>query len=595
MSHTVDNLIGHYHRMFSFPGLRALLWESFVAGFFISALIALVSSNMLFSFITLSIIIILSQLLSIEFTFQITPSKRLLDRRRSAGLTFASSMLLFPSFLLALVGFTLAGDPNRVPFATLVISASLVTYLRYFTTYMYVEISHLKALIIALSQSTVLILGAVLLETQMISQIAAILASIIVSILIAELSIYLLKIRAFKLLNLNVIDVSRAFFAGWMGGEPEKLEKALEAEALTDDLEAEVIAVNRKRKRELKTVIIAPKIHAGPFRNLGSSNLPAAIFQKINGELHVPTLVFHGAVSHEKDLVYSRDLELVTSEILKALKQLPSEDIHHASMVVRTPEQMVGGLNFGGQLLVWVSLAPFLSEDLPNKLQLDVDTYAAQRNLRKALLLDTHSCLSSRQPTLEILHSLEDQIRQVVDKLAEKAPSQLEMGVATMDTHGFSSEEIAGLKGVAALLKTASDSQGMILFDSNNMTSELRQLLDECLPKALGAPVEVFTTDTHVLVGIRVKKDYSPIGEKTEKQLIVTRALEALQRAKSDLEPVTMSTVTVRIKNVPVLGAKGIEILGKAGDVMINLARRLLPVTLIGCALLTLLALFAVP
>jgi predicted neutral ceramidase superfamily lipid hydrolase len=595
MSETVENLIGHYHRMFSFPGIRALTVENFSAGIIISGLIALEASNKLLAFITLSTTIILSQLLSTELTFRITPNKILLDRRRSAGLTFASSVLMYPAFLLALIAFNLVGDSNRVPFATLVISASLGIYLRYFTTFMYMEISRLKAFMIAVIQPVILFLGAfILVGTSGNSPFSA-LASIVLAITIAELSIHLLKTRATTSLKINGLELSRAFFAGWMGGEQEKLEKALESQGKREDLEVDVFAVSKANNNDLKTILLAPKIHAGPFRNLGSSDLPGTIYRKIDAEFHVPTFVFHGAVSHERDLVHARDVDRLGNEILKILRQPPAENFHHGSMIPRLANRMVGGLGFDRQLLVWVSLAPFLSEDLPYRLQVDADTSAAQHNLRRASLLDTHSCLSTQIPTQEILNSLEFQIRQIVGELAKKTPSQLEMGVATLDTQGFSPEEIAGLKGVAAFLKTATDSQGIVLFDSNNMTQKLRQLLDEQLPKALGAPVEIFTTDTHVLVGIRVKKDYSPIGEKTEKQLIVTRTLEALRQAKSDLEPVLVSAVTVRIKDLSVLGEKGIEILGGTADVMVKMARRLLPVTLTSCALLTLLALYVAP
>ena len=595
MTKTIENLIGHYHRMFSFPGIRALMIENFSAGLIISGLIALEASNKLLTFIILSTTIILSQLLSTELTFRITPNKKLLDRRRSAGLTFASSVLMYPAFLFAIVGFNLAGNPNRVPFATLVISASLVTYLRYFTSFMYMEISRFKAFIIALIQPVILLPGAFILDGRNSIEPFSALACIILAILFAELSIHILKTRATTLLKIDGLELSRAFFAGWMGGEQEKLEKALEIQAEREDLEVEVLTVTKTSNKELKTILIAPKIHAGPFRNLGSSDLPATIYRKIDTEFHVPTFVFHGAVSHEKDLVHSRDVDRLANEIVKTLRQTPFENFHHGSMIPRPANRMVGGLSFDRQLLVWVSLAPFLSEDLPYKLQLATDSFVAQNNLQKASLLDTHSCLSTRTPTQETLKSLEDQIRRIVGELAKKKPSQLEMGVATLDTRGFSPEEIAGLKGVAAFLRTPSDSQGIVLFDSNNMTIELRQLLDEQLPKALGAPVEIFTTDTHVLVGIRVKKDYSPIGEKTEKQLIVTRTLEALKRAMADLEPVTISSVTLRIQDILVLGEKGIAILGGAADVMVKMARRLLPITLTSCALLTLLVLYVIP
>src|SRR5713226_7212060 len=105
MTKTIENLIGHYHRMFSFPGIRALMIENFSAGLIISGLIALEASIKLLTFIILSTTIILSQLLSTELTFRITPNKKLLDRRRSAGLTFASSVLMYPAFLFAIVGF----------------------------------------------------------------------------------------------------------------------------------------------------------------------------------------------------------------------------------------------------------------------------------------------------------------------------------------------------------------------------------------------------------------------------------------------------------------------------------------------------------
>ncbi len=581
--------------MFSFPGIRLLIGESLAVATVVSGLVSLLASNQLYTFITLTIAILLSQVVSTEITFQIAPNKKLLDRRRSFGLAFASSILMLPALLIAFVGLVSTNKLTAVPLATITISASLATYLRYLSCFMYIEISRGSALLMALSQPLPLIFAASVANAQILNRTSPIITSVVLGFLLAEITIYILKSRVSGERGLDGLALSRAFFAGWMGGEPEKIEKVLEVESTREDLNVDVFGVKTKQGGRLKTVLVAPSIHAGPFRNIGSSNLPAVIGKKIAAEFQVPTLVFHGAVSHERDLVHSRDLNFVAEEIAQKLRDTPSVDFNHGSMITRTRPGMVGGLGFDQQQLLWISLAPLLSEDLPQRMQLDAEAYALKRGVRKIRILDTHSCLSREEPSPDVMKLLEEQVDQVVDQLAEKEPSGLELGVARVDTVGFSKDEIAGLQGAAAFLRVANDSMGILLFDSNNMTRETRQLLDNELPKALGAPVEVFTTDTHVLVGIRVRKDYSPLGERTERELIVNHSIDALRRAKSDLESVTISSVTVGVKGMAILGEKGIETFGHAADAMVNMARRLLPITTFACALLSLLSIYLLP
>jgi putative membrane protein len=117
------------------------------------------------------------------------------------------------------------------------------------------------------------------------------------------------------------------------------------------------------------------------------------------------------------------------------------------------------------------------------------------------------------------------------------------LGVAQVLPNGVSLKEGMGPGGIVVFwMKVEDQSFAYVVFDSNNMTTGLRdRILDEM--KEMGATdAEVMTSDTHMVNGVASGRlGYYPIGAATDPEMIVESVKRAADEAKRKMEPVDAS------------------------------------------------------
>jgi len=351
--------------------------------------------------------------------------------------------------------------------------------------------------------------------------------------------------------------IFNAFLEYILANKPEKLEKVLEKiSAKKEKLRVYLVAFLDERKK-IKGVFVIPYIHPGPFRDFGSSTLPSKIIEAFRRK-GIPALVFHGASSHERDLIRSSDVDVIIDYLL-------SITFEESRPVKISPFYREFSENFtvlyakvNNYLLAIVSSKDKGLEDIPYEAITEID---AEDRL---ILIDGHNRmdLDGENPRPLPGTSLYSELIEMVKLLLDKdLPfyDKVKAGFYTIQIHDNFGSEIGPGGIAAAVIEINKRRFFFVVFDGNNMVNPIREELLKSVKKELHLHEgEIATTDTHIATGVTPNKSFSPVGEKTEIDLLKNLVLTSLKKAIEN-----MSTCYVRLKKkdflLSVLGAETIE------------------------------------
>ncbi|MEM3713049.1 MAG: DUF2070 family protein, partial [Thermoproteota archaeon] len=96
----------------------------------------------------------------------------------------------------------------------------------------------------------------------------------------------------------------------------------------------------------------------------------------------------------------------------------------------------------------------------------------------------------------------------------------------------------------------------LIVIDGNNMVKGLRNRLVNNLKSSLNlSTLEIVTTDTHLLTGIRrAKKGYFPIGFKTDKESLLRTCVESINSAIYNLSTCSAKVWIGKVEDIRITG-----------------------------------------
>jgi len=262
--------------------------------------------------------------------------------------------------------------------------------------------------------------------------------------------------------------------------------------------------------------------------------------------------VAHGVSGHERNLVSQQESEKVVDKIRSMLAHTSSGS--DVSPILRS---VAGSATatcqvFGKSALVTMTTAPHDTEDIDFEIG-EVLRKSATRLFKGLALVDAHNSLG--QVTLMSQDKLNDLAQSA--KLAMKSTKGVSLrsasvGVAHTMLREISLREGMGPGGIAVFwINVGGESFAYVVFDSNNMTSGLRERILNTLSKMGAVDAEVMTSDTHMVNGIvSARFGYYPIGAGTDPEVIVASVRKAADEAKNNVEPVeaslTCSEVQVR-------------------------------------------------
>ena len=394
-----------------------------------------------------------------------------------------------------------------------------------------------SAIVLALTQPVISIVGYAALYGMEISKAELFLLTLLIALVLSYLFIKLIDIGLRKGTDGAGLDTVRWLVEYEMEGSDrakEGLEKIFTNFSEIAEIQMNFIGFSRRRGNIGMLVHTA---HPGPFGTTGGSNLPQEINRSVNGwEILSP----HGPSSHEFNPANQKEKEKLIAAardmILSGLKKSGAshpiiEERKYADISIH-----LVGQRFGNTLLVTETFAPDETEDVDPS----VAYIAGEKTEYDLAFVDAHNSCTPSAKKVEFGSPHAHAIIDSISRLSRK--KQADAGIVKAGigmSNRLNSREDIGPEGIKALvLDTDGIKMAHIVLDGNNMAPGLRErILRRISGKVEMA--EVLTTDNHIVN--TVSKGYNPIGVK-EGRAIEEECERVVSEAIMDMEEAEVLT-----------------------------------------------------
>jgi putative membrane protein len=384
--------------------------------------------------------------------------------------------------------------------------------------------------------------------------IAPLFLSITISIVTAFLFINSIDKVGTKILRIATTSILRAFLANWMEDLKTPVENIFERLGSKKTIDFSVLAFSTNNS--LKSLVVVPSFHPGPFKNVGSSSLPFTIQKELEKKMGCFTAVPHGLFGHEFDLSSQHQNRKVLKGVLDST-DFPSF-VKEATGMVRVSKDNASASCqiFGKCALISLTMAPETTEDFPKEIGDSIISEALELGLSHVVIVNAHNSINGDFDVSRVVETLKDVSSEALRKASHMKPTLFNVGVAKSVPTEFSLEDGMGPGGIHVLLiRTQEDTCAYITIDGNNMVSGLREEILQALKDFNIDDGEIFTTDTHAVNAIvMTARGYHPIGEVMDNDILIRHIRENVKNALSNMEPASFGYRVGAVADVGVIG-----------------------------------------
>ncbi|RJS74600.1 DUF2070 family protein [Candidatus Bathyarchaeota archaeon] len=555
------DVIRYYRRLFKLPSLQTILLGHLILGVLLGLYLDFSLDSVLKGLITFTAVSLVSDVI-VHLACRREP---LLRFRRLLGLSLASNITILLAGLM-LTPLVLLGVPyERVWMAGFPLSTGLrvLVFRSLLFEGVFQAFSVVQPLLCLLT--IVYVYGMPFHPTVFLSMGSA--------ALISYVYLHLVGREAKSILGLDGLSLFRAFLSSWMENLNEPMEQVMENISVEGRGRLDILAFKTDNGG---TAIVVPRIHPGPFKDVGGSSLPWRIQALLERRGLRAVAVPHGPSTHRENLVSKKEV----SKVLTALNSLNLEfHVHEASRPVRCSSGYATALCqvFGDTALVALTLSPKSMEDIPVEVGDLLEAYGEKLGFKSVIVVDAHNSIVWEKTSIDdedislLVEAGEKSLRE-----ASKARLQrFKLGFSKKVIEGYGVKEGLGPGGIVVHLFMFGDClYAYVTIDGNNMVSGLREKLIRHL-KSLGVrDCEVLTTDTHVVNATATGRGYNPVGEAIDQEALLKTISEALKEAYADLKPASACHVKVELNGLKLLG-DGLDKLLKVLDISAKRAKKL--------------------
>jgi putative membrane protein len=400
-------------------------------------------------------------------------------------------------------------------------------------------------------------------------------SSLVIIVGATVLFLYAVNRVGVALLGVGSFSVLKAFLVNWTEDLNEPFEQFFERFGLEHDIKISALAF--KTNNRIKSILVVPAFHPGPFKNVGSSNLPYAIQTTLENKLPECVIaVPHGMSGHDLDLASQAQNHLVLGAVQKLTEFSDYGSVATPFVRVKRNGASVGCQIFHNCAFVMLTLAPETMEDLPPDLDSLIVTTARGLNLAAAISVDAHNSIQGPFNIDKAIDPLKEAAAACLKKASQQKLASLEVGVAKVTPKEFGLPEGMGPGGiVVTVTKVAGQKIAYVTIDGNNMISGLREKILSALSEAGIDDGEVFTTDTHAVNAVVLDaRGYHPVGEAMDHETLIKHIKHAATQALAHLEPADVSWHMDKVSKVKVIGEKQIEAMCTLVDKAVQTAKR---------------------
>lgn len=344
----------------------------------------------------------------------------------------------------------------------------------------------------------------------------------------------------------------------------------------------------KDKNGNIKLNYISPCVHPGPVGSLGGGNLPSIL----NQQLKDPSIIVHGAATHDFNPVAAKEINKITEAINNVLPTLEYSNKASKFRRVTYKDAKIGTQFFNDGLVLLSTFAPIPGDDIDYGVGLSMNYEAKYvTGAKNVVIVDCHNCLTGNYDRLMAGHNRVLQIEEAIKKIEKEEMYPIKMGYSYDLLNEIDIKDGIGECGVKIMI-TQVDNQNMlyVVYDGNNMKQYFREKLMEKVQETYPEidMIEVMTTDTHLVNSI--SGGGLTVGSKHE-DLLIQKVIDLIPEAINDLEEVSVASATSRL-NIKTFGPnKSIQLVNTISSIL-SVSKILAPLIFIIATIITIYWIF---
>ena len=392
------------------------------------------------------------------------------------------------------------------------------------------------------------------------------------------LFLHILDRHGERAVGMGAVKLFRGFISDWLGEVTAPLEERLEEMSAKTDASAVVMVFTHSAVPH--GLVVVSDIHPGPFRRIGSSNIPYEIQVALERKTGALVMVPHGTSGHERDLASGRQrIKFITGILDRMSFEGSSEKATTAIRRFSGCAQAICQV-FDGTAIVILTCAPESMEDIPFDVGEEIRLKGKELGAEEVVVIDAHNSIGSLDevPKLqpEQLINLKLAAENALRDALRSEKSEFRFGASRVLPKGLGVREGLGPGGIAvSVVEVQHQKAAYITLDGNNMVKGLREQVREALMSVV-EEAEVVATDTHVVNGVSlIERGYHPVGEVGSLEDLFSSIRECTVEAVSRLEESSQSSRRIMVPDLLVIGEEKLRGLSMLVGTSVTLFRRL--------------------
>jgi putative membrane protein len=403
--------------------------------------------------------------------------------------------------------------------------------------------------------------------------------SVSLTILAGEIFLRIMNRHGKQVIGIGTLNLFHSFISDWLEGIAGPLEKYLEELAVPTNASTSLLRFVSKAKTQGS--IVVSDIHPGPFKNVGSSNMPFEIQVALESKTGSLVIVPHGASGHERDLPSKRHRERLVKGIVEAVK---FDDLSSlATPMIRWDlrDAHASCQLFGDIALVTLTCAPKSMEDVPFELGSKIIEEGKALGVKDVVVIDAHNSVGKTNdvPILssQQLSDLKEAAESAIKAALSIRRASFKFGASRILPKEFRANEGIGPGGIAvAVINVQEQKVAYVTFDGNNIVTGLREEIRNSL-KDMVDDSEVMATDTHIVNAISAtERGYHPVGEVGDHGTYLSYIRTCTSEAIANLQESRLEYGRINVSEISVIGEEKLKKISLLVDSSVSLLKRLI-------------------
>ncbi len=282
-------------------------------------------------------------------------------------------------------------------------------------------------------------------------------------------------------------------------------------------------------------------IHFGPFRNVGSSDIPGFVVRRLESN-NLKCIVTKGPSTHNENVVSPGFRRYLWAELAKAVLACDRKSRKVSVGFIELKSNCLAALfiMLNGCNLCVMELDRDVNEDLPLSVQRLVEAEVGS----PTTVVDAHNSTTLLEEPYPFSKTFTEKEYAALAKVFEDyrrhvnsitLSENCRVGFAKLNVSDHY-EKGLGSGGIRSLILEVDRKRiGIVVIDGNNILRDYKVNLSKDLRRRYGFEFKIITTDTHVLDGRNPAYRYVPVGIRISYEELLKGITECIDKAIDDL------------------------------------------------------------